>query len=250
MPIPILCPCTAKLRVSDHLRGQRVQCPKCQTVHHVATPTADAGPTPIRKPADIYQEAGLSASQQARLEQELEKGERLVWAGKPVMRSVMLVNFLIGGGALLLAIMLVTIALVAGRDSPNGPSLELLIFGGALTIGGIVWPFYQRYRFGSFVYAITDKRALVWDANFFGVSKFLAYGSADVAGLKRGRAGKDENATGNLVFGEIAIFPWQDLRKKPGSGRAVGFLHVKNPHGVERILREYLIDAYADRLYQ
>ena len=75
MPIPVICKCAAKLRVGDHLRGQRIQCPKCGQIH------------PIDQVAEhVLAESGLSEADEI-VEKELEKGESLLWAGKPQIRS-------------------------------------------------------------------------------------------------------------------------------------------------------------------
>src|SRR5581483_2396564 len=102
MPIPVLCPCTAKLRVGDHLRGKQIQCPKCGTVYAMGpgggvargkAPLASPGggpagaPTPSTNPAQIIAASGFSSAEEDRLQTNLESDETLLWAGKPGLKG-------------------------------------------------------------------------------------------------------------------------------------------------------------------
>src|SRR3954453_7469017 len=70
MPIPVVCHCSARLKVGDDLRGKHVRCPRCGAVLPVGAP---AGTT------------SLGDQERERLEAELRSGERLLWADKPVV---------------------------------------------------------------------------------------------------------------------------------------------------------------------
>ena len=88
MPIPVICSCTARLRVGDHLRGQQIQCPKCGSIHVISNSgTASEGkaPTsngtlarPAPKLADLMETSAFSPAERERLEEKLEKGEELL----------------------------------------------------------------------------------------------------------------------------------------------------------------------------
>src|SRR5262245_25877213 len=103
MPIPVICSCTAKLKVGDHLQGQHIKCPKCGSVIPVGSvngsapapapspPAARAAPaTPAVSPKQVLEESRLVPEERERLEGELKRDERLLWAGKPVERLVFL----------------------------------------------------------------------------------------------------------------------------------------------------------------
>src|SRR5260370_28987257 len=107
MPIPVVCACSAKLKVADHLLDLDVRCPKGGSVGAAAAPAPGSpyyhlyaatprGPTPPRpealvelpdappaSPEEVLAQSPLSDAEKRTLAAELEDDERLVWAGKP-----------------------------------------------------------------------------------------------------------------------------------------------------------------------
>src|SRR5262245_63177519 len=109
MPIPIICPCSARLRVLDRLAGHEIQCPKCEAVHPVpgAAPVnghAEAPPPASRE--QVLQESGFSDAERERLLDEMEKGERLLWAGKPVAKYAFYLGLVATGFSVVVALLL------------------------------------------------------------------------------------------------------------------------------------------------
>src|SRR5262249_47795872 len=94
MPIPIICPCTAKLRAADHFNGQRIQCPKCKAVHDVVAGASSNGRQAAFNPDidadEVLAKSGFTKQERSRLEGELEEGEKLFWARKAIAKSVMI----------------------------------------------------------------------------------------------------------------------------------------------------------------
>jgi hypothetical protein len=248
MPVPILCPCSAKLRVADHLKGQAIQCPKCQAIHDV--PAADK---PVRKRAaaqapeleEVLQASGYSPAERQRLEQELEEGESLLWAGKPDARAALLAGMGPAAGGLFLAIIL-GIFLIVFRINGHGPQEITLPMGAAAIVAlivGAACPVLNRYRYAQSAYALTNRRALAWARDIYLAPYFMAYGPEDLAALKRSDWSPLTRGVGQLLFAREV--------REVGQLKVVryhGFFYVRDAATLERLLHEQLIDPHADRL--
>src|SRR5579871_3506362 len=105
MPIPVICACSAKLKVGDHLEGKHVKCPKCGALIQVGG--AEGGPAAAPAPAPtseaVLQRSPLSDAEREAVEGELKEDERLVWAGKPDARAAFLRGLIVTVGAGLFA---------------------------------------------------------------------------------------------------------------------------------------------------
>src|SRR5829696_855722 len=89
MPIPIICPCSARIKAGDHLQGKHVKCPKCggslavggaNGVHGAAPVIAAKAEAPLPTTVQVLRDSGLEAEERERLEAELDIGEGLLWA--------------------------------------------------------------------------------------------------------------------------------------------------------------------------
>ncbi|HYT93745.1 MAG TPA: hypothetical protein VEL76_33810 [Gemmataceae bacterium] len=262
MPIPVICSCSAKLKVGDHLDGKHIKCPKCGSLIPVgtaangkaATPAAKPKPAPTRNAADVLAESGLSAEERDRLEGELDRGEQLLWAGKPVARSAFMRGWGVGAGFLFGAIIMIVALIVMwnhGVFHDSFGTIMALILGGGIAgcvVFGIAWPYLQRWYAGRTVYAVTTKRALAWVCNYFGKTSLVSYQPADMVKLSRSDIKKGDDGIGHLVFGVTV----RTTRTSDGiirSYRSYGFFLVHRPLVVERLLREYLIDPFIDAAY-
>lgn len=232
MAIAIQCPCSAKLRVIDTLAGLEVQCPKCQEVHPVP------GAKPLAK-------SGLSAAERERLEDELEKGERLLWAAKPDPKGPFVMGWLGAAGCFGIALVLLVIAVLTYVQKVGGVMSFVLGVMAVLLVGfGVALPFVNRVRYARTAYALTDRRALVWDCDWVARPRFTDYGPEDLAACKRLQFSQAADAVGHLLFA-------REVTGKVGRGKVIrshGFFYVAGVGAVEKLLREALIDAYTDRL--
>jgi hypothetical protein len=262
MPIPVVCSCSAKLKVGDHLSGKHIKCPKCGSVLPVgANGDAAAPPRPPAPPpppaASAQQVLGaseLSAAERERLQAELTSGEQLLWADKPAVRWAFLFAWGIGSGLIFTAIVLMVIFFLTWRQDLFHDTvgklihLAMLVGGIGLAIAGIVYPFYRRAIVSKSVYAATTKRALGWHPNWLGKLHFVVYQPADLAKLYRVTFGRGPGAVGHLIFGV------QVTRKQTSDGivkgyRRYGFAYVRDAQRVEKLLREHLVAPYLDGLY-
>lgn len=251
MPIPILCPCSAKLRVSDHLKGLQIQCPKCLAIHDVAgakpTNGVAAAPAPVQDPEEILAKSGFSAAERERLEDELKKGERLVWAGKPEARMALVVGLGPACGGFFLAVVLVVILVLVRSKGMADWQLYLLLgsFAAVGIVAGLASPFLNRFRYAHSAYALTTRRALVWDRALYVRPRFTAYGPEDVASVTCRQYSPKPDAIGHLTFAAEVT--------KIGQARFVrfhGFFYLRGARAIEKLLREHLIDAYTDRILE
>src|SRR5215470_11666317 len=96
MPVPLICPCSAKLRIADRLKGMYIKCPRCGAFHAVGSANGHA-PAPARdepeeRPTkelaaattdEVLAASALSEPERDALLDVLEEGEQVVWADKP-----------------------------------------------------------------------------------------------------------------------------------------------------------------------
>jgi hypothetical protein len=271
MPIPIICPCSAKLRVNDRLKGQYIQCPKCGSVHPVggangspAAPPAGppAAPAAVQRaaapapppPADTaaaLSQSDLTQSDRALLEQQLKAGERVVWAGKPSERLAFLTG-LVATGFLgifgLVLLIVVVILLASGAMGIVGGLILGLVVAAFLGAGG-AWPFWARHRARRTFYVITTQRALGHDVDLLGRATLNVYEPAEVAGVKPMIFAKGPDAPGHLLFRAGYVNERLFGLYKVRYYRRWGFYSLQNAREVERILRATLIDPFLEQTY-
>jgi hypothetical protein len=272
MPIPVLCACSAKLRVGDHLLGQHINCPKCGALLAVgaagATPAAAPAKAAPERPAaklpspkQVLEQSELSDEEREKLEAELGRSERLLWAGKPVARVaygrawLMSIGYFFG--AVVCAIIVGCTWGMFGKDNDHFSGILSWAFLGIPALGaigflvvGLAWPPLVRRRYERTFYAFTDKRALLWGCKLFGSVRLVVYKPAELIRLFRQPVTRNEDDVGNLVFDTRAT------TRTDADGRSYtqisyyGFFYVRHAGEVERLMREMLVDPFTDRLYE
>ncbi len=249
MPIPILCPCSAKLRVRDNLAGLEIQCPKCEAIHPVPGEPPTNGKAAHASPAasakQVLANSGLSEEERERLQEELEKGERLLWAAKPVARSAFLLGLVVTGFSCVVALMLLAVAIVTFVQKASALiGVVLIVFALVAVAAGATFPFINRRRYERTAYALTDRRALAWDCDWLARPRFKDYGPEDLAAYSKMQFGQSADVVGHLIFAREVV-------RRVGAHkitRTHGFFYIKGVPQLEKILREELLDAYTDRL--
>ena len=269
MPVPVVCSCSAKIRVPDHLAGQRVQCPKCRTVLAVPGGAADApapakppakksrgksapAPAPVRDIDEILAESKFTDAESDRLRDALEPGERLVWAGKTATGlhlSAVRPMATAAGGVVMSIVILIAILLIGAEDKgiEKIRMMALIPFGLigiAAVVAVILTPLYFLRRERRSAYALTDRRVLIWDVDPLLREQFHALDPVDIAQFSRYAWKDDADSTGSIVFARKRFLSIGPKRYS----RPIGFLYIRGFVGVERLLREHLIDPYTDRL--
>jgi hypothetical protein len=190
----------------------------------------------------------------ARVEAELQPGEKLVWLGQPSpWRGFVASLFVAGIGLFFVGFALVWflltggLALLTGAAAGNQPEAGALpaaflgcfslcalpfVLVGALLLGAPLW---SRYAAKRTCYAITDRRAILWEPRAFGAWQVRSYGPGSLRELSR-----VERADG---WGDLILDEYQ-TRDSDG-GRHItrrGFFGIPNVHEVERLLRQTLIE--------
>jgi hypothetical protein len=250
MPIPLICPCSAKLRIRDGLEGYEIQCPRCQAIHPVpgaAPVNGHAKASPPSPGADeVLEASGFSDFERARLLDELEKGEQLLWAGKPVARYAFYLGLVALGFSVVVALMLTVVIVGCAVQGAIGLVAGLVLGLAALAavLLGATVPFLNRRRYERTAYALTDRRALVWDCDWLTQPRFISYGPEDLVALRLQKFGNLPDGIATLVF---RMERGQQLPGVKGV-RVHGFAWVRKAGEVERLIRERLLDAHVDRM--
>jgi hypothetical protein len=265
MPIPVICACSAKLKVGDHLQGKHVKCPKCGsllpvgTPNGAGTPAAGAPPAPDPPPSTqaVLAQSPLSDKERDLLTSQLEAGEQVVWADKPEPRIAFLRGWVVTVTMLFSAGSILTILILAGQHgmfsgfSGTITLIALGLFVAGFTGFGLAWPFVARWRAGRTFYAITTERAMAWYCNLFGRMSLLIFEPVALAGFFRQDITAGPDGVGHLIFGSRRV------TRKTRHGRELtnriiryGFFNIHRVVAVERLLRDTLVDPFLDRLYE
>ena len=179
MPIPVICSCTAKLRVGDHLRGQQIQCPQCGSIHAISKKgvvsegkPADATPPEEEIPDfdDVMEASEFTEAEEDRLDDTLEKGEKLLWAGKPVRFYPIMIGCMIAAGLIFTAAILITVTFLV----PNFPSWIGLTGSGLECAVALIVPLFNGWRSAGMPTPLPPGRLVVgyqslWHPTFPGI---------------------------------------------------------------------------------
>jgi hypothetical protein len=271
MPIPIICDCGAKLKVGDHLGGRSIRCPPCGALHKV--PGGDDSDVeddldedfedepkkkarPVRSADEVLEESSLSAQQQEMVSVRLRKGEKLVWVGQPVPK-ISVLRVLIPAIALgVFATIGVTIAMFFTPDMGTIRWLIPVAVPFVSAVAGIGGAVYQAWRAKKTFYALTDRRAIVWDCSYVGKVSPTDYDPATVAKMRRMNAWFVKGA-GDLVFHSKTVTTKTRYVDQRGNTKRTetssytiyyGFLAIADAAEVEQLVREALIEPYVAKL--
>lgn len=171
---------------------------------------------------------------QARVENELERGERIEWMEMPIPR------FFTGAstGAFLFAIPWTAFALfwtyaASGFGSfSNGGSVAFAMFGLPFILIGIAMlssPLWAYRRSFKTIYAITDRRAIIFAGGWS--TTIRSYSPANLRNVFR-REKRD--GSGDVIF---ELKEWKD---SDGDRRSqeIGFMRIGNPKAIEQSVRK------------
>jgi hypothetical protein len=130
----------------------------------------------------------------------------------------------------------------------RGTSLVPLILLVVAACCGVV-PFYRWKMAQGSCYALTNRRALVFRQGLFGPTR-ESYSPVEVAQMRRSDSWLFAEG-GDLIFRTVTVV--RTSYSQRGSSRSVttthyGFLAIARVKEVEKLVRETLIDPFADRL--
>lgn len=205
----------------------------------------------------LYGDSRLPDELDARVRSELDEGEQLLWVGQPrpdrfARMSLPLVLF----GGLWTAFSLFWIAvaswIVLVKGAPGvqnaggriGGLFACFPFFGLpfvlIGLGMLSSPFLMRRRAKRTFYALTDRRAILWEAGSFGSVDVRSYRPA---ALKKMYRRDYEDGSGDLVFEESLLMRRTRSRGAPLSKQSHGFLGIDNVREIEQLLRKALIPS-------
>lgn len=269
MPIRVVCPsCEMRLKVDDALMGKSIRCPQCTYVIRVAAPEeeivdeleeidGEEKPRPRggRKAVsggNLSIEHDVPEQFQDQIAQELSRGERLVWVGRPVMRLMMIRGLkAVGFGLFFLALIgfiwfAVCFPTLFGHKQVEIGSHEMAVMMGGIffimLIGVSLLPLWTRYRTSRTYYALTNRRAVVWSCELNGRIKVTSYPPADLTRMQRADSWSYGRGAGDLIFRSRTV-----VGTTPHGGVATrtyhyGFMGIDKVRRVEKLVRETLLD--------
>ena len=192
----------------------------------------------------------LSPELAQRVASELDRDERLVWVGQPrpdlyAKSSGCLIVFGVFFTVFALVWMAIPLAIslfAAGVGGEGGgfialPFVCFSLFGIPFVLVGLglmTSPIWMKKLARRCCYALTDRRALLWEPRLFGGATVRSFTRAGL-----GRIARLENAdgSGSLVFHEYVVHG-----SESSTTHQQGFMHIDDVQAVERLVRKTLVD--------
>ena len=111
-------------------------------------------------------------------------------------------------------------------------------------------PFISLWKAGRTCYALTSRRAIVWQAGLFGGVEMENYNPARLANMWRRDNWIFARGGGDLVFRSVRTITVTTGKHGGVSQNATyyGFMAIMDLRKVERLVRELLVDKVIDRL--
>jgi hypothetical protein len=211
---------------------------------------------------NLLEESTVPPELKARVEEELTTGERLLWIGQPDQHMILVRALGPGLGAVFIALVLGSFFLTSAfrdlREHHGTIALLIPLIVLPIILGiGIVTPFFQKWRARRTCYVLTNRRAIVWQANWFGIPRMTNYNPAELTGLRRADSWFVKDC-GDVIFKSITVITtttYRGARTGRYMGSSVskktynyGFLAVRNPRAIEVLIRETLVDPLMDKM--
>lgn len=224
--------------IRDNRRVSRPAAPR----HEKASTLASAESEPM---SDLLTGGSkLPPRLETQVRAELQTGERLVWVGQPrpdlVMRAA---YFLVPFGLLFGGFAVFWITTASSFRGGGGPALFDFFpcFGIPFVLIGLALvasPVWLRRKAGNTVYALTDRRAILWEPGWFGAVTVRSYAAAGLGRMaRRDRAG----GAGDLVFEEFVTSSTNSDGHTSSTTHQRGFLCIDRVREVEDLVRRTLL---------
>jgi hypothetical protein len=216
----------------------------------------ELAPVKVAKPS-LLDESNVPTPLRDQVLDELSKGEKLVWIGQPRPRNMVLraLPIVLVGLILTLVCAGLTITSLARPGKQGGGVRAALMTTMPMLVGiGIVLgtPIYQMWRAQRTVYALTNRRALVWFCQWHGGISPTTYTPAQIANMFRRDYWFLGQGAGDLVFHTVTKITVRTGSRGVGgvstSKTHFGFLAIDRVRDVEKLVRETLTDRLMDKL--
>src|SRR5262249_8379046 len=109
-------------------------------------------------------------------------------------------------------------------------------------LGMLSSPFWLRRKAKRTCYALTDRRAIVWEAGSFGSVQVLSYRPAELTKIRRVEY---PDGTGDLVFEEEITIGTGNRGYSTTTRQRQGFMSIDHVRQVEELLRKALLRSDA-----
>lgn len=200
----------------------------------------------------LFDNSSLPVELETRVRSEIRVGERLLWVGQPrpgrfALQSLPIVLFgILWTGFAVFWMVSASDFLFHGPGGNGGPGgfgaifacfplfgLPFVLIG----LGMLSSPYWRWRQAKQTCYALTDRRAIVWQAGTFGGVSVRSYGPEAL-----GRIHRTEYAdgSGDLIFEEIVSVRC-DSDGNPTTTTRHGFMAIANVREVEELLRRVLL---------
>jgi len=211
--------------------------------------TTEAG-SAMQPDAPLFDNSTLPEELDARVRSELDQNEQLLWVGQPrpgrlARQALPLVLFGIPWTAFSLFWIAMASGMLFGANRPGGPfnaiTIIFPVFGLPFVVIGLAMlsaPYWVRRKAKRTCYALTDRRAIVWEAGHFGSVEVRSYGPKDLTKIRRVQY---PDGSGDLIFEEVISFGQTSRGARTTSTTRHGFLAIPDVRAIEELLRKALL---------
>jgi hypothetical protein len=195
----------------------------------------------------------LSEEEEAEVRDSLRGKERLLWAGKPSARLMMLrsIPVMFGGCFFFIISIIVFFSFGGGPKTGGGGDAMFVLIPIIFIVVGLVLctsPLWAKARAGRTFYALTSRRALIWRGGYLWGTTYEEYSALQILNYKRQNSWFVEGA-GDLVFREEIHITHHHNSRTGGSHTSVrivqhGFIAIPDVHAVERLITRKISDKF------
>jgi hypothetical protein len=203
-------------------------------------------------PINLDEDSDVPERHRERVKEELTAKEKVYWIGQPdstlAGKRGLGVAFGMGCAVLITVIMSVIMFVTAGWMG-----VFPLLFTAIFTAVAVMAPMVQKNWARTTVYALTSRRCLVYQGSWFGDKTHAptVYTPGELTNLRRQNAWWVKEC-GDVIFKTIVtITTTTDNRGRSSRSRSekhYGFIGVRDPEHVERLIREALVDPLLDKI--
>ena len=198
----------------------------------------------------LFDDSSLPPELDTRVRSELRDGERLLWVGQPnpgrfARQAIPLVLFGIPWTAFSVFWMVAASGILfAGFGAAGGFGAFFVcfpLFGLPFVLIGL-WmlssPYWYRRQARQTCYALTDRRAILWQASTFGSISVRSYGPEALGKIHRTER---PDGGGDLIFEEIITIGRDSDGGTTRNTTRRGFLAIDEVRRIEELLRKALL---------
>jgi hypothetical protein len=195
--------------------------------------------------------AGLTPRERKKVLDELGQYEEVVWAARPdremVVGRLRWVRIPIFSVA---ATLCISVLLAAGPPWASVGSLIGWAILALMTTAASFFPQYHGWMARRTFYVLTNRRAFVWRCRPNFTIQAVEYLGPEVCRMRREEVPEYGEKAGDLIFRSKVVITIR-TGGGPGGGSSTdiyhyGFLSLRDAAGVERLVREHLIDPLVD----